>query len=97
MSHIDQLLKELCPDGVPVVRLGEIAQLLRRNGMPKTVLTNEGVGAIHYGQIYTRYGVWATEKLSFVSPETAVKLVKADPGDIIITNTSENVDRKSVV
>lgn len=92
MSHIDELLKELCPDGVPVVRLGEIAQLLRGNGMPKTVLTNEGVGAIHYGQIYTRYGVWATETFSFVSPETAVKLAKADPGDIIITNTSENVD-----
>ena len=92
MSRIDELLEQLCPDGVPVVRLSEIAQLLRGNGMPKTVLTNEGVGAIHYGQIYTRYGAWAAETFSFVSPETAVKLVQADPGDIIITNTSENVD-----
>ncbi|RRD49329.1 restriction endonuclease subunit S [Arachnia propionica] len=92
MSRIDDLIAELCPDGVDFKQLGEIAELVRGNGMPKSVLTDEGVGAIHYGQIYTRYGAWATKTISFVSPETAVKLAKVDPGDIIITNTSENVE-----
>lgn len=60
--------------------------------MPKTDLTDSGVGAVHYGQIYTRYGTWANETLSFVSPNTATKLTKVDPGDLIITNTSENIE-----
>ncbi len=72
--------------------LGDIARLVRGNGMPKTDLVDEGVGAIHYGQIYTRYGVSAAETISFVTPEAALKLAKAQPGDIIITNTSENVE-----
>jgi type I restriction enzyme S subunit len=59
--------------------------------MPKTDLTDSGVGAIHYGQIYTYYSVSTTSTLSFVAPETAERLAKVQPGDIIITNTSENV------
>ncbi|WP_336086125.1 restriction endonuclease subunit S [Nocardia sp. SSK8] len=92
MTPIEELIQELCPDGVEFKRLGEFAELVRGNGMPKSVLVDEGVGAIHYGQIYTHYGVWATETLSFVAPDTAVKLAKADPGDLIITNTSENIE-----
>ncbi len=52
----------------------------------------DGVGCIHYGQIYTYYGTWATETLSFVPPEKAASLAKVDHGDVIITNTSENLD-----
>jgi len=92
VSRIDELIALHCPDEVEFKTLGNIAQLVRGNGMPKTDLIDEGVGAIHYGQIYTRYGVWTTETLSFVAPETAAKLTKAAPGDIIITNTSENLD-----
>ena len=92
MSRIDDLLKELAPGGVPVRLLGDFAELIRGNGMPKVDLTDAGVGAIHYGQIYTRYGAWTTSTISFVSPGTAAKLAKVNPGDIIITNTSENVE-----
>lgn len=92
MSRVDDLIAEHAPNGVEFRTLGDIARFVRGNGMPKTDLVDEGVGAIHYGQIYTRYGVWATETISFVAPETAMKLAKAQPGDIIITNTSENVE-----
>ncbi|MBO9047163.1 restriction endonuclease subunit S [Curtobacterium flaccumfaciens pv. flaccumfaciens] len=92
MSHIDQLLAEQCPGGVSSKALGEIATFVRGNGMPKADLVNEGVGAIHYGEIYTRYGAWATETFSFVDSNLAARLVKAEPGDIIITNTSENIE-----
>ncbi|AZT93629.1 restriction endonuclease subunit S [Brevibacterium aurantiacum] len=92
MSRIDELTQELCPDGVERRPLGKFATLVRGNGMPKTDLVEEGVGAVHYGQIYTRYGVSATETFSFVSPEKAAKLAKVEPGNIIITNTSENID-----
>ncbi|WP_313479906.1 restriction endonuclease subunit S [Microbacterium sp.] len=92
MSRVDELIAKHTPNGVEFRTLGDIARFVRGNGMPKTDLVGEGVGAIHYGQIYTRYGVWATETISFVAPETAMKLAKAQPGDLIITNTSENVE-----
>ena len=92
MSRIDELIAEFAPQGVKFKALGDIADFVRGNGMPKVDLTGEGVGAIHYGQIYTRYGVWTTKTLSFVAPETAARLAKAERGDIIITNTSENIE-----
>lgn len=60
--------------------------------MPKSDLVDEGVGAIHYGQIYTTYGAWATDTISAVPLEKASKLAQVHPGDIVITNTSENVE-----
>ena len=92
MSRIDRLIAQRCPRGIEFKALGEIAELVRGNGMPKSNFTTSGVGCIHYGQIYTHYGVWATETLSFVAPETAKPLAKVDPGDLVITNTSENVE-----
>ena len=92
MSRIDDLIAELCPDGVQFKALGDIAELVRGNGLPKSVFTESGIGCIHYGQIYTYYGVWTTETISFVAPKTAAPLAKVDTGDIVITNTSENVE-----
>ena len=79
--------------------LGEIGELIRGNGLPKSDFTETGVPAIHYGQIYTYYRTYTTKTLSFVSPETAIKLKKVDTGDVIITNTSENLEdvSKSIV
>ena len=92
MSRINKLSAEYCPDGVEFKMLGEIAELVRGNGMPKSDFTESGVGCIHYGQIYTHYLVWTTETISFVAPEKAATLAKVNPGDIVITNTSENVE-----
>jgi type I restriction enzyme, S subunit len=96
MSLIDNLL-----DGKQVEwkNLGEVGELVRGNGLPKSDFTDTGVPAIHYGEIYKYYGTFTTKTLSFVSPETASKLKKVDTGDVIITNTSENLEDvgKSVV
>lgn len=92
MSRMDDLIQQLCPNGVESRPLGEIGELVRGNGLPKTDFRDSGIGAIHYGQIYTYYGTWTTDTISFVAPETAEKLAKVDPGDIIITNTSENLE-----
>lgn len=92
MSHIDDLIQRMCPTGVEFKALGEIGQLVRGNGMPKSDFVPSGVGCIHYGQIYTFYGTWASETISFIAPEKAKKLAKVDPGDLIITNTSESLE-----
>jgi type I restriction enzyme S subunit len=92
VSHIDDLIAKFCPGGVELKALGEIGELVRGNGLPKTDFTESGVGAIHYGQIYTHYGTWTTRTISFVAPKTASRLAKVDPGDIVITNTSETLE-----
>jgi type I restriction enzyme S subunit len=102
MTYIEKLL-EACPElaegKVEWKTLGEVGELVRGNGLPKTDFTETGVPAIHYGQIYTYYGAYTEETISFVSPETAKKLKKVNTGDVIITNTSENLEDvgKSVV
>ncbi|MCB0591780.1 MAG: restriction endonuclease subunit S [Saprospiraceae bacterium] len=72
--------------------LGEVGELVRGNGLPKSDFTETGIPAIHYGQIYTYYKTHTTETISFVSPETAEKLQKVNYGDVVITNTSENIE-----
>jgi type I restriction enzyme S subunit len=69
-----------------------VGNFIRGNGLPKTDFTENGVPAIHYGQIYTYYKTFTTETKSFVSIETAKKLVKVNQGDVVITNTSENLE-----
>lgn len=92
MSRIDDLIRQHCPNGVEFRALGEIGELVRGNGMPKSDFVEDGVGCIHYGQIYKYYGTWTETTISFVPPEKAARLAKVDPGDLIITNTSENLD-----
>lgn len=72
--------------------LGEVGEFIRGNGLQKKDFTETGVGCIHYGQIYTHYGISAVETKSFVSPKLAYKLKKAKKGDLIIAATSENVE-----
>ncbi len=84
MNRVEKLIQELCPNGVEHKALGDIAVIDRGNGMPKTMLTNNGVGAIHYGQIYTHYGPTARETLSFVTPEDAAKLTVVHSGDSLL-------------
>ncbi len=89
---IEDLIKRFCPDGVEYKAIDDFGKLVRGNGMPKSDFVENGVGCIHYGQIYTHYGIWASETISCVSAEKAKKLAKVDPGDLIVTNTSENID-----
>ena len=83
---------ELLGGVVQWIKLIDLGGLIRGNGLQKKDFTETGVPAIHYGQIYTYYGTFATKTKSFVSPELAKKLKKVDYGDVVITNTSENFE-----
>ena len=77
--------------GCELKTLGEICELIRGNGLQKKDFVESGVPAIHYGQIYTYYGTFASKTKSFVSVDTARNLKKVNFGDVVITNTSENL------
>ena len=65
---------------------------IRGNGLQKKDFTEQGVGCIHYGQIYTYYDIFTDKTKSHTSPELAKKLKKARCGDLVIAATSENVE-----
>ena len=90
LLSVDNL--KLSTEHIQWVKLNDLGELIRGNGLQKKDFTETGVPAIHYGQIYTYYGTFATETKSFVSPELAKKLKKVDCGDVVITNTSENFE-----
>lgn len=92
MNHLGLMEKLLDGTAVEWKPLGEIGELVRGNGLQKKDFTETGVPAIHYGQIYTHYGLSTTETKSFVSDDLAQKLRKVNKGDVVITNTSENFE-----
>lgn len=92
MSRLDELIAEMCPDGVEYKTLGEVATISRGGNFQKKDYVENGVPCIHYGQIYTRYGLFVDETISFISDEKAKKQKFAKPNDVIMAVTSENVD-----
>ena len=92
MSRLREMIEELCPDGVEYRKLGEIAEIVRGNGLQKKDFVDSGVGCIHYGQIYTKFGAFADKTLTYVTPELAATLKKVSTGDLVVAITSENVE-----
>jgi type I restriction enzyme S subunit len=90
VSRIDELIAEHCPAGVPLRALGAVGTFVRGNGLQKKDLVDDGVGAIHYGQVFTTYGTSTRSTKSFVDPALASRLRRARPGDLVIATTSEN-------
>ncbi|OLO50520.1 restriction endonuclease [Actinomyces oris] len=89
---MDDLIRDLCPDGVEHKTLGEVGEFIRGNGIKKSDFTKQGYPCIHYGQIHTHYGISAAETISHIPPEQATRLRKAQPGDLVIATTSEDDD-----
>lgn len=92
MSKLEELITELCPNGVPYYELGAIGSIIRGSGLQKKDLTEQGVGCIHYGQIYTYYNLFAYSTKSFVNSELAKSLKTVSQGNLVIAITSENVE-----
>ena len=72
--------------------LGELGTFTRGNGLQKKDFTREGIGCIHYGQIYTRFGAFADKTLTYVNRELASHLLQVEKGNLVIACTSENVE-----
>lgn len=92
-EHYREKLLDL--EGKPkedIKKFGDYCVMIKGNGVQKTDFVDEGIGCIHYGQIYTHYGSFTYSTNKFVSKEVFEKAKKASKGDIIMTDTSENVE-----
>jgi len=75
-----------------IISFGDVCKMIKGDGVQKVDFVDEGIGCIHYGQIYTHYGSFTYITNKFVSKEVFEKAKKASKGDIIMTDTSENVE-----
>lgn len=72
--------------------LREIGEFIRGKRFTKADYVEDGIRAIHYGEIYTLYGVYATQAFSQVRSDMAESLRYAKPGDVVMAGVGETVE-----
>ena len=72
--------------------LSEIGRFIRGRRFTKADYVEDGVGCIHYGEIYTRFGTATNSVISHVRSDMAGTLRYAKPGDVVITDVGETVE-----
>ena len=93
MSKLDEMIRELCPDGVEYKTLGEIAvDIYRGAGITRDQVTAEGTPCVRYGEIYTTYGVWFDKCVSHTDESKLLSKKYFEHGDILFAITGESVD-----
>jgi type I restriction enzyme S subunit len=72
--------------------LSEIGKFIRGKRFTKADFVADGIGCIHYGEIYTHYGTSSTSIISHVRPDFASTLRFAQPGDVVLVDVGETVE-----
>ena len=93
MSRLDELIKNLCPDGVEYKTIGEIAlDIYRGSGIKRDQVTAVGIPCVRYGEIYTTYGIWFENCKSHTQLEYVKSPKYFEHGDILFAITGESVE-----
>ncbi len=72
--------------------LGEEGLFQKGSGLQKSDFREAGMPCIHYGQIHTTLGAVSLEAMSRIEKVLFEKLRKAQPGNLIIADTAEDVE-----
>lgn len=72
--------------------VGELGPLTRGKRFVKSDYVDSGIGCIHYAQVHTDFGAITKEVHSWLPESMRPKLRFAQPGNLVIAGTSENVD-----
>lgn len=91
-EHYRDSLLTVAARGVRWTTMGEVGTFIRGRRFTKSDVASEGIGSIHYGEIYTHYGTSATKTVSRVRSELAPSLRFARPGDVVIAAVGETVE-----
>ena len=84
-------LLEASRNGKAIVKsLDELGTFTRGRRFVRTDIVPEGVPCIHYGDMYTYYGVSAEETPTHLTKELSSKLRFAKNGDVVIVAAGEN-------
>ena len=72
--------------------LGEIGEFIRGRRFTKADYVEDGIGCIHYGDIYTQYGTTAKKVKTQVRSDMRGLLRFAKHGDVVVTDVGETVE-----
>lgn len=78
--------------GCARISLGELGKFIRGRRFTKADVVAEGIPSIHYGEIYTHFGVATLSTISHVRESLADQLRFAAPGDVVIAAVGETVE-----
>ena len=93
MSRLDEMIAELCPDGVEYKTIGELAtDIFRGSGITRNQVTETGAPCVRYGEIYTTYGVWFDQCVSHTDEAKITNAKYFEHGDILFAITGESVE-----
>ncbi len=70
--------------------MSEVGTFIRGKRFVRTDVVEQGVPCIHYGDIYTSYGLTADTTRTFLSSEKAEKMRFAKKNDVVIVAAGEN-------
>lgn len=90
--YLNELLAFKNDSKVPWAPLSELGSFHRGKRFVKSNYVTQGVPCIHYGEIYTRYGVSTSSVVSNLDESLQPKLRFAQPGDVILVDVGEVVD-----
>jgi len=76
--------------GVIWMKMSEIGTFIRGKRFVRTDIVNDGVPCIHYGDMYTYYGLYATKSRGMLRNELAPKMRYAQKNDVVIVAAGEN-------
>lgn len=93
MSKLEDLIAELCPDGVEYKTIDEISiDIFRGSGIKRDEVTESGIPCVRYGEIYTTYGIWFDECVSHTVLDNVKSPKYFEHGDILLVITGESVE-----
>lgn len=72
------------------MKMSEIGTFIRGKRFVRTDIVNDGVPCIHYGDMYTYYGLYATKSKGMLRNELASKMRYAQKNDVVIVAAGEN-------
>ena len=71
-------------------KMSEVGTFIRGKRFVRTDIVEEGIPCIHYGDIYTYYGLAATKAKTYLKPEKAEKMKFASKNDVVIVGAGGN-------
>ena len=72
------------------MKMSEIGTFIRGKRFVRTDIVSDGIPCIHYGDIYTYYGLYATKSKGRLRSELASKMRYAQKNDVVIVAAGEN-------
>ena len=86
----EEMLAKAKDEMFALSKLSDVGKLTRGRRFVRDDVVEEGTPCFHYGDLYTYYGVCATETKTHLPPEVAEKLRFARKGDVVIVGAGEN-------